>query len=586
MICMKLLKSILIFLILFSTLVSQTLAQNDIDLIQKTDHQIEKEIDHYIDALPEPFYGTILMGIGDTILINKGYGMANLGYDVPNRANTKYSIGSITKVFTAVLVLQMVEKGQIDLNATIDKYLPYYPEKNAKRITIHHLLSHTSGIPHHFVGIPKYFEVEDKYFHTPKEYLKLFWDKELAHEPGEKMTYTSPGYYLLGVILELVTKKSYAELLKENIFKPLAMKNTYVYNNLTVQKHKATGYKKGLNGLVLAGTEEESNRLSAGAIMTTTEDLYRFQRALNFEGDNILSPKYKRMLFQINKFPFSYAGRIFKMPYHDGRDTLTILSAGGSSYGFRALFGRVIEKDACVIVLSNIQSANPEINEILDYVGDNFMINRLGIDEVKKAPASESSLPKPAKVNKTILSSYQGYYETEDNTIIGITLEGDQLVRRIPSQQTGILGQAIMRRALIPLSDSLFQVQGLRGVQYKFYRTSGQCETSIQIIRDDRIRDRAERIPDQPNFDLSEYQGIYYSVELQKTYEFSLKEKKLMADEFLDLKNPIFVPLRTDFFGCSKGFLFFHRDEEGIIRDFKLESDEVDAALGSMFIKK
>jgi len=274
------------------------------------------------------------------------------------------------------------------------------------------------------------------------------------------------------------------------------------------------------------------------------------------------------------------------MPYHDGSDTLTILSAGGSSYGFRALFGRVIEKDACVFVLSNIQSANPEINEILDYVGDNFMINRLGIDEEKKVVASESTLPEPVKVNKTILSSYQGYYETEDNTIIGITLEGDQLVRRIPSQQTGILGQAIMHRALIPLSDSLFHVQGLRGVQYKLYQTLVQSEHSIQIIRDDRIRDRAERIPDQPNFDLSEYQGIYYSVELQRTYDFSLQDKKLTADEFLDLKNPVFVPLRKDLLGCTKGFLFFHRDEENNIRDFKLESDEVDAALGSMFIKK
>lgn len=586
MICTKLLKLILNFLIFFHTFVSQTLAQNDIDLIQKTDHEIEKEIDHYINALPEPFYGTILMGIGGTILINKGYGMANLSYDIPNHADTKYSIGSITKVFTAVLVLQMVEKGHIDLNATIDKYLPYYPEKNAKRITIHHLLSHTSGIPHHFIGIPKYFEVEDKYFHTPKEYLKLFWDKELAHEPGERMTYTSPGYYLLGVILETVTQKSYAELLQENIFKPLGMENTCLYNNLTVQKHKATGYKKGLNGLVSAGTEEESNRLSAGAIMTTTEDLYRFQRALNFEGDKILSPQYKRMLFQINKFPFSYAGRIFKMPYHDGRDTLTVLSAGGSSYGFRALFGRVVEKDACVIVLSNIQSANPEINEILDYVGDNFMINRLGIDEEKKPLTSESTLPEPAKVNKTILSSYQGYYETEDKTIIGITFEGDQLVRRIPSQQTGILGQAIMRRALIPLSDSLFQVQGLRGVLYKFYKAFGKSEPLIQIIRDDKIRDHAKRMSEQSNFDLSEYQGIYYSVELQKTYDFSLKEKHLTVDEFLNLTNPVFVPIRKDLFGCTKGFLFFHRDEEGNIRDFKLESDEVDAALGSMFIKK
>jgi len=100
----------------------------------------------------------------------------------------------------------MAEKGLINLDATIDSYLPYFPKKNASIITVRHLLEHKSGIP-------RYFDVHDKYFHTPSEFMKHFWDIELLHKPGERMTYSSPGYYVLGVILEAVSGKSYPELI-------------------------------------------------------------------------------------------------------------------------------------------------------------------------------------------------------------------------------------------------------------------------------------------------------------------------------------------------------------------------------------
>ncbi len=137
----------------------------------------------------------------------------------------------------------MAEEGLLDLDATIDTYLPYFPKKNASRITVRHLLEHKSGIPHHFIGIPRYFEVHDKYFHTPIEHMKHFWDIELLHEPGEGLTYSSPGYYVLGIILETVSEKSYAELLEENIFCPLGMENSHVHNNRSIHKNMATGYQ-------------------------------------------------------------------------------------------------------------------------------------------------------------------------------------------------------------------------------------------------------------------------------------------------------------------------------------------------------
>ncbi|MFZ0034458.1 MAG: serine hydrolase, partial [Sedimentisphaerales bacterium] len=237
---------------------SDLAAENqDVNNVRKT--SVEEKIDQYIRSLPEPFSGTILLAVGDKILMNKGYGMADIGYGIPNTGKTKYQIASTTKHFTSVLVLQMAEKGIIDLNATIDTYLPDYPKDKASKITVHHLLLHQSGIPHHINGIDNYLDVQTRLFHTQNEYLKLFCDKKLVHEPGQGTTYSTPGYFLLGVILEKASSKSYAELLEENILKPLGMKDTFVGNNRTIHKDMATGYMKGLDGLVLANVEDMSN---------------------------------------------------------------------------------------------------------------------------------------------------------------------------------------------------------------------------------------------------------------------------------------------------------------------------------------
>jgi CubicO group peptidase (beta-lactamase class C family) len=203
--------------------------------------------------------------------------------------------------------------------------------------------------------------------------MKHFWDIELLYKPGERPTYTSPGYYVLGVILETVSEKSYAELLEENIFDPLAMKNTHVHNNRTIHKNMATGYQKGLEGYALVGIEEESTRLAAGNILSTVKDLYRFQEILDFVGDNILSEKNKKMLLEPHSPNFSLAGLTMSVPYNDGKDKMTFIRAGGSSYGFRAFMDRIIEKDACMIAKAvskyrefqsiGVQSPQPLWNE-------------------------------------------------------------------------------------------------------------------------------------------------------------------------------------------------------------------------------
>ncbi len=546
---------------------------------------LEEKVDQFIDSLPATFNGTILIGVGDKILVHKGYGLANRSYGIQNEPDTKYLIGSITKLFTAVLALQMAEKGLLNLDATIDTYLPYFPKKNGSRITVRHLLEHKSGIPHHFIGIPRYFEVHDKYFHTPIEFMKHFWDIELLHKPGERLTYTSPGYYVLGVILETVSEKSYAELLEENIFGPLGMKNTHVHNNRTIHKNMATGYQQGLEGYALAGMEEESTRLAAGNILSTVKDLYSFQKILDFEGDNILSEKNKKMLLEPHSPNFSLAGIVMSIPYNNGKDKMTFIRAGGSSYGFRALMDRIIEKDACMIALSNIQTDRTSLYDIFEDVGD-FLVEEMGIDLGPRRRAEGKDLGVTVPLDPKESSSYAGFYELGSGAIICIILEDNKVFRRVLSEQTGYLGEAVMPRELRHREQGVFDVNGIRGLQYRFIKTPAGIGYKIALYRRDRLQDEAKKIAFPVEFDLSEYEGRYFSVELQKTYRFSTKDGCLFTDEFLGDKNVSFLPLKKDVFGYDNGFLIFHRYDDGKIRDFKLENENVDRLLGSMFIRK
>jgi CubicO group peptidase (beta-lactamase class C family) len=546
---------------------------------------LEEKVDRFIGSLPAAFNGTILIGVGNRILLNRGYGLADRSFDIPNTPQTKYLIGSITKLFTAVLVLQMVEKGDIDLDATIDAYLPYFPKKNASRITVRHLLEHKSGIPHHYVGIPKYFEMHDKYFQTPLEFMKHFWDIELLHEPGERLTYTSPGYYVLGVILETVSKKSYAELLIENILEPLGMTNTYVHNNRTIHKNMATGYQRGLEGYALAHTEEESTRLAAGNILSTTQDMFRFQRILNFEGDAILSEKSKKMLLEQHVRGFSLAGLIMSVPYNEKKDNLTFVRAGGSSYGFQALMDRIVEKDTCMIALSNIQTDLITLYDIFEETGE-FLIDELGIDLGHRQGAEGKGMGTVAPLDPEKLRKFKGFYALASGSLIGIYQENNKLFRRVLSEQIGHIGNAVMPRELIHREKGVFDVNGTQGLQYRFKNAHEGGGSEIELYRGGKLQDEGKKMEPPAKIDLTEYEGRYFSVELQKTYLFQISDGRLLANEFLGEKNVCFLSLKKDIFGYDKGFLIFHRYDDGAIRDFKLENETLDRLLGSLFIRR
>jgi CubicO group peptidase (beta-lactamase class C family) len=167
------------------------------------------------------FMGSVLVARGDTVLLDRGYGSANLEWQIPNSPTTKFRLGSVTKQFTAACVLLLEERGKWKVSDPIKSYWPEAPAA-WDRITLFHLLTHTSGIPS-FTGFPDYRDSEAKAT-TPEKLVERFRDKPLEFEPGSKWNYSNSGYVLLGYLIEKVSQQSYPQFLQANIFTPLGMK--------------------------------------------------------------------------------------------------------------------------------------------------------------------------------------------------------------------------------------------------------------------------------------------------------------------------------------------------------------------------
>src|ERR1700704_2097244 len=189
--------------------------------------------------VPKQFMGTVLLAQDGKILLDKGYGFANLEWEIPNTPSTKFRLGSVTKQFTAASILLLEERDKLSINDPVKKYLPDAPAAWDK-ITLFHLLTHTSGIPS-FTSFPDYEKLEP-FAATAEQLVARFRDKPLDFKPGEKWSYSNSGYVLLGYLIEKVSVSSYEKFVRENIFTPLGMKDSGYDSNSAVIARRASGY--------------------------------------------------------------------------------------------------------------------------------------------------------------------------------------------------------------------------------------------------------------------------------------------------------------------------------------------------------
>jgi CubicO group peptidase (beta-lactamase class C family) len=237
------------------------------------------------------FSGSVLVAKGDQVLFAKGYGLANVEHDVPNTAQTKFRLGSITKQFTAMAILILQEQGKLSVDDLVSKHVDGCPEA-WKDVTIHHLLTHTSGIPS-FTSLPGY-GASMPLPSSPRQTLDRVRDMPLEFAPGEKFVYSNSGYVLLGEIIEKVAGKPYEKFLPEVIFEPLGMKDTGYDFPAPIVPHRAAGYRRIGDQLANAAYLDMTIPHGAGALYSTVEDLHRWSVALD-ERKLISSGAYEKM---------------------------------------------------------------------------------------------------------------------------------------------------------------------------------------------------------------------------------------------------------------------------------------------------
>jgi CubicO group peptidase (beta-lactamase class C family) len=296
------------------------------------------------------FMGTVLVARGEKILLNKGYGFANLEWEIANTPTTRFRIGSITKQFTAASILLLEERGRLSVNDPVRTHLPDAPAAWDK-VTIFHLLTHTSGIPS-FTSFPDYQSTMSLEVTTEK-LVGRFRDRPLEFAPGEKMNYSNSGYVLLGYLIEKISGQSYAQFLQDNIFKPFGMTGSGYDSNSALIPRRAAGYSLRQGGPpVNAAFLHMTIPHGAGALYSTTEDLHRWNQAL-FGGKLLSAASLAKMLTPVkNNYAFGIV-----VSKADGR---TKYSHNGGINGFNSSLAYFPDSGVTVAVLANINGPAAE----------------------------------------------------------------------------------------------------------------------------------------------------------------------------------------------------------------------------------
>lgn len=299
------------------------------------------------------FNGSALVAENGKVILKKGFGSANMEWNIPNKPDTKFRLGSISKQFTAFLIVKLAEEGKLKLDVPITTYLPDYPKANGDKITIHHLLTHTSGIPN-YTSAPNFFKDKSRNPYTPEEFVKTFWDLPLEFNPGEKFSYSNSGYFLLGYIIEKTTGKSYEQYLQETIFTPLKMVNSGYDHSDVILKNRAAGYEKRGKKIVNSPYLDMSIPYAAGSLYSTVEDLYLWDQSLYT--NQLLSSKSMESLFnsyiKAGKGFYGY-GWFIEEANNGTSGKVKAIQHGGGINGFNTIIYRIPSNKNLIVLLNN-----------------------------------------------------------------------------------------------------------------------------------------------------------------------------------------------------------------------------------------
>jgi len=394
-------------------------------------------VDEYMNALVKlnRFSGTVLIARGGKVLVSRGYGMANLEDAVPNSPRTKFRIASVTKQFTAAGVLMLQERGKLNVQDGVCKYVPKCPDA-WQRITIHQLLTHSSGIPDYHTEIPELLPPAPPM--PTGQVVEIIGGKPLHFAPGEKFRYSNSGYYLLGHIIEKVSGESYGAFLQGNIFAPLGMKDTGLDDLSLVLPHRAVGYVRNRDRFLNALFRRTPPPQADAGLYSTVGDLLRWEQALYTE--RILSKKSLNAMFapsivmsmtaEWGTFAGSYGyGWIVTDQFNHRAEV-----HGGIAGGFTTFIMRFPEDKATVIFLGNLDLAPMETiarNLTAITFGGKYELPKESIAQVLFETIMGQGIQATLKEYRHLKSTRSGDYEFYEGALnsLGYDLLGRKKVK-------------------------------------------------------------------------------------------------------------------------------------------------------------
>jgi CubicO group peptidase (beta-lactamase class C family)/pimeloyl-ACP methyl ester carboxylesterase len=356
------------------------------------------------------FNGSVLVAEKGNVIYKNAVGMANMEWNIPNTTQTKFRVGSVTKQFTSMLIMQLVNEGKINLQKPIIAYLPNYRKETGDSITVHHLLTHSSGLPN-YTDNNNFFGRESKLHFSVNDFIRIYCSGDLKFKPGARFSYSNSGYFILGAIIEAVTKKTYTEVLKERILQPLGMEHTGYDRSEKLISNRASGYVRGMDGFENADYLDMGLPYAAGSLYSTVEDLYLWNRALA-AGKLIphhLQQKLNTGYLNVEEIPFfkndkdsvAYGWFVKHFSKADSTRKATMIWHSGGINGFLSQLARFPEEGYFIAMLDNTEgAAEPLLKDIIAVLYD------LPVTEKKK---NFSGILRQKIMSSSVKDAYQYY---------------------------------------------------------------------------------------------------------------------------------------------------------------------------------
>jgi CubicO group peptidase (beta-lactamase class C family) len=372
------------------------------------------------------FSGAVLVARGGQPVFRQSYGLANHEFSIPNTPRTKFRVGSVSKQFTSAAILLLEQRGKLKLTDPVSKHLPDWPRPWGE-VTIHHLLSHTAGLPR--LTTQALLDVSAFSRATPSPFQKLgdlFKDGEelqpLDFKPGENWAYSNVGYIMLSMIIEKVAGKSYCDFVSEEMFRPLNMTNTGCEDPSTLLMQRASGYTRINERLTNASYVDMRFAVGAGSIYSTPDDLLLWNSAL--DSSRLLNASEKEKLFTPVKNDYGYGWWIQNKSNHK------VEWHGGNLSGFVAQITRYPSEQLFIVVLSNVWSG-PDRSQVRAIANE---LSTIAFGESYELPRKH----KETRIDPAIYDSYVGKYtrDGKPDDIFALVREGNRLLMQIPPGQT------------------------------------------------------------------------------------------------------------------------------------------------------